>query len=195
MTTKTIVSNSKYSALLGRGLEAYRFLGYSHEDAEKGSRRNRDFNRDGLLHIGGTIGEGSIKHANYRVCDMAVALILTALTADGGMLVRESLREASSACYGWTKFTDPDHTATAMHPIIAALEGIERDELWVLRVDVRKCDQTGKIAARAVLYDGESGLPGNDFPKGYLPHVTMLVHLAPLLKPLIGAVAGRIGAN
>lgn len=195
MTTNKIVNKSKYSLPMGRGLEAYRGLGYSHEDAEKGSRRNRDFNRDGLLHIGGTIGEGSIKHANYRVCDMAVALILTALTADGGMLARESIREASLACYGWTKFTDPDETAAVMHPIIAALDGIERGELWILRVDVRKSDQTGKVAVRAVLYDGEGRLPGNDFQPDYLPHVTMLLHLGPLLMPLVGAVNGRIGAN
>lgn len=195
MTTKSIVNKSKYSLLMGRGLEAYRSLGYSHEDSEKRSRRNRDFNRDGLLHVGGTIGDGTIKHANYRACDMGVALILIALTADGGMLVRESIREVSLACYGWTDFTDPDRTATAMHPIIAALEGIERGNLWVLRVDIRKSDQTGKMAVRAVLYDGEGRLPGNDFQPDYLPHVTMIVHLAPLLMPLVGAVNGRAKAN
>lgn len=196
MTTKSIVNQDKYSVLMGRGLEAYKSLGYSRDDAERGSRRNRDWNRDGLIQIGKTVGEGAeVKHAAYRACDMAVALILTALTSDGGVTAREAIRETSLACYGWTKFTDPDHTATAMHPIIAALEGTERGELWVLRVDTRKCDQTGEVAVRAVLYDGESALPGNDFPSGYLPHVTMLVHLGPLLMPLIGAINGRVGTN
>lgn len=195
MTTKSIVAHSKYTVLMGRGLEAYRALGYSRDNAERGSRRNRDWNREGVLHIGGTIGDGSIKHANYRACDMAVALALTALTADGVVIGREAIQAVSGACYGWTKFTDPEQTATAMHPIIAALEGVERGDLWVLRVDVRKSDQTGDNAVRAVLYDGERALPGNDFPDGYLPHLTMMVHLGPLLMPLIGAINGRVGKN
>jgi hypothetical protein len=196
MTTKSIVNKSKYSFPIARGLESHRILGYAHDDAEKGSARFRTFNRERLLHnTVPVIGEGSVKHAVYRGCDIAAGLILSALNSDAGAQDREILRAASLACYGWTEFTDPDRTATAMHPIIAALEGIERGELWVLRVDVRKSDQTGKVAVRAVLYDGEGRLPGNDFQPDYLPHVTMLVHLGPLLMPLVGAVNGRIGAN
>jgi hypothetical protein len=126
---------------------------------------------------------------------MAVALILTALTVDGGVTARETMQEVSSACYGWTKFTGAGRTATAMHPIIAALKGIERYELWVLRVDVRKSDQTGKVGIRAALYDADGTPPGNDFPDEFLPHITMHVHLGPLLMPLIGAVNGRVGKN
>jgi hypothetical protein len=195
MTTEPVANNTKYSCLMGRGLEAYRSIGYSRDDAERGSRRNRDWNRDRLLHIGGTIGEGSVKHANYRACDMAVALILAALTVDGGVTAREAIQEVSSACYNWTKFTKAQGTARAMHPIIAALEGIERYELWVLRVDVRKSDQTGKVGIRAALYDADGTPPGNDFPDEFLPHITMHVHLGPLLMPLIGAINGRVGTN
>lgn len=194
MATKSIVSSDKYSTPIARGLESHRILGYSHDDAEKGSARFRTFNRDGLLHSH-VIGDGAIKHAVYRGCDIAAGLILSALNSDAGAQGRDVIRETSLACYGWTEFTDPDRTATVAHPIIAALEGVERGELWVLRVDVRKSDQTGKIAVRAVLYDGEGRLPGNDFQSDYLPHVTMLVHLGPLLMPLVGAVNGRIGSN
>ncbi|MEO9132425.1 MAG: hypothetical protein ABI240_14610 [Sphingomonas sp.] len=139
-------------------------------------------------------GEGAVKHAVYRGCDIAAGLILSAINSDAAVQNQEIVREVSSACYGWTKFTAPGD-APAMHPIIAALDGIERGELWVLRVDVKKYDQTGAIAVRAVLYDGEGRLPGNDFPDGYLPHVTIMVHLAPLLMPLIGAIDGRAKAN
>lgn len=194
MTTKSIVNNNKYSSPVARGLDSHRILGYSHAEAEKGSARFRTFNRDGLLHSH-VIGDGAVKHAVYRGCDIAAGLILSALNSDAGAQGRDVIRAASLACYGWTEFTDPDRTATVMHPIIAALDGIERGELWVLRVDVRKSDQTGKVAVRAVLYDGEGRLPGNDFQPDYLPHVTMLVHLGPLLMPLVGAVNGRIGAN
>jgi hypothetical protein len=184
----------KYVKPLFKPMDMGRVLSVSREDAERIARQTREWNTPGrsILHVREVRGrEGSERpHGVYGAADAAAAGIFSALVTDAKINSLELLQEASAAIYGWRTATIPGRP---MHPIVAALVGIERGEHWAFRLDCMVSDQTGDRQARAALYNFETDYPARELPAEYLTRASVMVQLVPFCLPIIAAVNGKAG--
>ena len=196
VTSSNLINSDadKYVKPLFKPMDMGRVLSVSREDAERIARQTREWNAPGrtILHVREVRGrEGSERpHGVYGAADAAAAGIFSALVTDAKINSLEILQEASAAIYAWRTPTFPGRP---MHPVVAALVGIERGEHWAFRLDFMASDQTGDRQVRAFLYNFETDFPSRELPPEYLPRASLMVQLVPFCLPIIAAVNGKAG--